>query len=125
MDNLFEFSRKRRAVPLPEKSSWQGYLDFVPVEQVARDIVREVLAPRHPSSLNLVRYLHHFGKQIPLHGIQRYVKKGTGASYRALPMGEWLKEAQEGSSILVRWIALTSKWCSRGGWHVQYLLREG
>lgn len=134
MDNLLEFSRKLRAVPLPEKPSWQSYLNFVPVEQVVRDIVREVLRPRDPSPLNQVRYLHHLGEQIPLHGIQRYLKKGTGASYRALPMGEWLKEAQEPrrqapvhcwSSILVRWIALTSKWCSPGWWHVQHLHREG
>ncbi|KAJ6142462.1 hypothetical protein N7471_001915 [Penicillium samsonianum] len=88
MDNLLEFSKKLRAVPLPEKSSWQGYLDFVPVEQVARDIVRGVLAPRDPSPLNQVRYIHHLGEQIPLHGIQRYLEKGTGASYWALPMGE-------------------------------------
>ncbi|KAI3109622.1 hypothetical protein CBS147333_5269 [Penicillium roqueforti] len=106
MDNLLEFSRKLRAVPLPAKSSWQGYLDFVPVEQVARDIVREILAPRDPSPLNQVRYLHHLGEQIPLHGIQRYLEKGTGASYRALPMGEWLKEAQQAglSALLVEYL---------------------
>jgi hypothetical protein len=74
---------------------------------VARDILREVLGPRDSSSLNQVRYIHHLGEQIPLHGIQRYLEKGTGASYRALPMGEWLKEAQEAglSAMLVEYLS--------------------
>ncbi|RJE27113.1 polyketide synthase [Aspergillus sclerotialis] len=95
MGNLLEFSRKVHAVPVPEKSSWQGYLDFVPVEQVVRDIVCEVSKPADASTLNQVHHIHHLGEQIPLDGIRQFLEKVTGASYRTVPMGDWLKEAQE------------------------------
>jgi len=109
MDNLIEFSRRLRAVPVPERSSWKGYLDFVPVEQVVRDISSEILLPpvkQSPSLMNQVRFVHHLGRQISLAGVQRYLERQTGAIYRALPMSVWLKEAErEGmESLLVAYL---------------------
>ncbi|PWY66108.1 putative hybrid NRPS/PKS enzyme [Aspergillus heteromorphus CBS 117.55] len=106
MDNLMAYARRLNAVPMPERSSWKGYLDFVPVEQVVRDVAGDVLsaAGTIPSArATKVHYIHHLGRQVSLAGVQTYLERETGAVYRALKMGEWLDEAtQVGMDPLLR-----------------------
>ncbi|EPS29069.1 hypothetical protein PDE_04017 [Penicillium oxalicum 114-2] len=106
MDNLMTYARRLKAVPMPERSSWKGYLDFVPVEQVVRDVTGDVLsaAGTVPSArASKVHYIHHLGRQVSLTGLHRYLERETGAVYRVLKMGEWLEEAtQVGMDALLR-----------------------
>ncbi|OJK01159.1 hypothetical protein ASPACDRAFT_51108 [Aspergillus aculeatus ATCC 16872] len=106
MDNLMAYARRLQAVPMPERSSWKGYLDFIPVEQVVRDVAGDVLSAAGTDSSarsSKVHYIHHLGRQVSLTGVQTYLERETGAVYRALKMGEWLEEAtQVGMDALLR-----------------------
>lgn len=92
MENLLQFSRKIAAIP--DTSSWRGWLDFIPVEHAAMQIVDEVYEdyswPGH------VKYLYESGgKVVSLSDIKGMLESENGSSIETVSMGEWVRKAEE------------------------------
>ena len=99
MHNLLKFSRQIKAVPVSK--SWTGQLDFVSVENTARNISNEIANPASGKSRAStgIRYRHHAGDvQIPIGEMKSHMEKMELSSrgpqrYRALSLSTWADEA--------------------------------
>ncbi|KAF8856698.1 putative hybrid NRPS/PKS enzyme [Acephala macrosclerotiorum] len=92
MTNLLTFSRKIAIVP--KLKAVQGYLNFVPVHDVALDLVQEVLSPGRVGTPPLV-FLHHAGKaDMPIAKMRRILEKETGRKIQSRSLHTWLAEAK-------------------------------
>ncbi|KAI3317853.1 putative polyketide synthase [Xylariaceae sp. AK1471] len=102
MSNLVNFSRRLKAVPTSQ--CWRGSLDFICVENAAREIADVATT----SDLRQIEtfgpsFIHHSGDEIiPVEALREHMEKLDGAPYQALSLADWTKLAvDEGLSALV------------------------
>ena len=85
MSNILKYSWLMKAVPY--STHWHGYLDFVPVDEVASAVVHEVFCTT--PSTNSVTYKFESGKlEIAVADMQGALEKETNIKFTLLPVGE-------------------------------------
>ncbi|KAI1174428.1 PKS-NRPS hybrid [Nemania sp. FL0916] len=100
MSNMLHFSKTMRKVP--SSSAWSGTLDFVSVESVAYDILREVKNDSaHPNGM--VKYVYESGDlEIEVQDMQHSLEKQTGDHFETVDVETWTQDAvAEGLDELV------------------------
>ena len=96
MQNLLRYSKQLALVP--EFRQLRGYLNFVPVEEVAFNTVRDVLVGRYGGSEDEegIRFAHHVGpRDILLSHIKEYLEKEIGRRFAVVSLEKWLEEARK------------------------------
>jgi hybrid polyketide synthase/nonribosomal peptide synthetase ACE1 len=102
MSNLLKFSRRLKAVPMSQR--WRGSLDFISVENAAREIANvAIMSDFKQIETSGPSFIHHSGDEIfPVETLKERMEKLDGAPYRALSLADWTKLAvDEGLSALV------------------------
>ncbi|KAL7925223.1 polyketide synthase [Trichoderma austrokoningii] len=73
-----------------------GSLDFVDVQQVAKDIATQALASTHEDPLPKASYINHCSeKKVPVPNLREYMQKTKGKSFDELELNVWLQKARE------------------------------
>ena len=91
MQNVLKYSRDMEIVP--DLAGWNGYFDFVDVHSVARCIVSNVVSNKRPLE-HSVDYIHPSGELVvPVTDVKAHLEKEAGATFRMLPMREWVAVA--------------------------------
>lgn len=92
MSNITKFVQATKAIP--DTREWDGRFDFVSVQSVGRDVVREVLD--NAALAGETRYTFQSG-EIEISGdeMQSIMELGTGASFEVLPFAQWVERAEQ------------------------------
>lgn len=93
MTNLLNFSRSLALVP--QFKSLDGYLNLVPVERVAYNIVQTLLANNNASINAQPIFVHQIGRlDIPLSNMKEHLEREDGRRFAARPLPEWVGRAR-------------------------------
>lgn len=94
MTNVIKFSRSLALVP--QFKSLDGYLNFVPVEVVAYNIVQALLSHSNLSSDRRPMFVHHIGRpDIPISKMKEHLEREDGRRFAACSLSDWVRRAQE------------------------------
>lgn len=87
---------------LPDSRQWSGYVDLVPIGEVAIGIV-ECAMQEQPLDGQPTEYLHHSGgKVIPAQSIKEVLSADGKTNWHSIAMQDWIEQAVErGMSPLV------------------------
>lgn len=89
MTNLLRYSRQLATVP--KFKQLKGYINFVPVEDVAFETVRSVMAGDHHG----ISYAHRVGvRDIPLDGMRKHLESESRQRVRRVSLDDWLIQAK-------------------------------
>ncbi|MBE3042956.1 SDR family oxidoreductase [Candidatus Bathyarchaeota archaeon] len=92
MSNITKYVQETKAIP--NTREWSGGFDFVSVQSVGRDVVREVLD--NAVLGGEVRYQFQSGEvEIGGDEMQSILELGTGASFEVLPLAQWIERAEK------------------------------
>lgn len=93
LNAILKYSTLMRAVPRFDRV--EGYLDFQPVEDAAREIAEEVVAfAKHSPAAGPVRFRHHSGKvKVPVQEYRTYMEQTHGHAFEELAIKEWIAKA--------------------------------
>ncbi|RAH75492.1 uncharacterized protein BO66DRAFT_467184 [Aspergillus aculeatinus CBS 121060] len=91
LQNLLRYSRHLKAVPV--STNLKGSLDLVSVQNVARGVVKAVVA--QSIDQREVAYSHLTGDfELPIDGLKEYLEGETGEAFAMLPIREWARRAE-------------------------------
>ncbi|OOQ90641.1 putative hybrid NRPS/PKS enzyme [Penicillium brasilianum] len=93
MTNLLKFSRSLALVP--QFKSLDGYVNFVPVETVAYNVVQALLANSNASIDAEPVFVYQIGRlDIPLARMKEHLEQEDGRRFAARPLPEWVGRAR-------------------------------
>ncbi|PYI16870.1 beta-ketoacyl synthase domain-containing protein [Aspergillus violaceofuscus CBS 115571] len=91
LQSLLRYSWHLRAVPV--STNLKGSLDLVSVQNVARGVVKAVVA--QSIDQRRVAYSHLTGDfDLPIDGLKEYLEGETGEAFAMLPIREWARRAE-------------------------------
>lgn len=94
MQNLLNYSRQLKTIPKFKKL--KGYLNFVPVDQVAQDTIQDVVNSRRSTPSGQVVYAHQVSdSDIALSGMRRHLEKESGRKFKQKALAEWVLDAKK------------------------------
>ncbi|SPO07536.1 related to polyketide synthase [Cephalotrichum gorgonifer] len=119
MSNITKYVQETKTIP--DTTEWNGGFDFVSVQSVGRDIVREVLD--NAVAGGEVRYSFQSG-EIEIGGdeMKSIMELGTGTSFDVLPFAQWVERAEQAG--LNHLLALYLKRAAEGQLLIPKLLKE-
>jgi aspyridone synthetase (hybrid polyketide synthase/nonribosomal peptide synthetase) len=92
LNAILKYSALMRTVPRFDRAD--GYLDFQPVDEAAREIAEDIVAfAKHPTT-GPVHFQHHSGKvKVPVHEYRAYMERIHGHAFAEVPILEWVSKA--------------------------------
>ncbi|KAL2864256.1 uncharacterized protein BJX67DRAFT_383918 [Aspergillus lucknowensis] len=94
MTNLLKFSRFLATVP--RFKSLGGFLNFVPVEVVAYNIVQDLLSNVSPKGDSGAVYIHQLGRlDIPIPKMKEHLEREDGRRFESTSLQEWVDQARK------------------------------
>ncbi|EKV04975.1 Polyketide synthase-nonribosomal peptide synthetase [Penicillium digitatum] len=93
LNAILKYSTLMRTVPRFDRV--EGYLDFQPVEDAAREIAEVVVSfAKQPPTAGPVRFRHHSGKvKVPVQEYRAHMEQVHGHEFAELAIGEWIVKA--------------------------------
>nr|AKL78827.1 GLNRPS8 [Glarea lozoyensis] len=93
MHNLLRYSRKMKAVP--DLSSWRGWFDFIPVDDVASGILKATSLHRSLPS-PVLKYIHQSGQiEVPIGDFKTFLENESKDEFEMFSSDDWIRRAQE------------------------------
>ncbi|KXS94985.1 hypothetical protein AC578_9486, partial [Pseudocercospora eumusae] len=91
LNAILKFSADMAAIPRVSQINIQGFFDFAPIENVAADIVADVLAR---PQLQCLRFRHYSGGvRVPPNEFKAYMERFYNKEFVELELEEWLARA--------------------------------
>ncbi|KAF2268646.1 putative hybrid NRPS/PKS enzyme [Lojkania enalia] len=100
MANMLNYSLAMRAIPLLQpdqgKTAQGGFLDFIDVENVARDILACLETIDEGTNASVMRFIHHAGEMVlPMDGLGLPSDEAGSLGFEMLTLAEWTSRARE------------------------------
>ncbi|RGP81853.1 polyketide synthase [Fusarium longipes] len=93
LNALLRYSKLLKAVPNVDELNVHGYFDFLPVENVAREIAASVVSSQ--TSQPGVKFRHYSsGTRVSPSRFAAYMQKTYGGEFRELKLEEWIEQAR-------------------------------
>jgi amino acid adenylation domain-containing protein len=90
-NNVLNMARKLHA--MPDLTGCKGYVDLINVQNVASNIIGDVLSPHLSRS---VKYIHESG-EVRVHAseLKDYLEREAGEPFEVLELGKWIQAARD------------------------------
>lgn len=90
-NNVLNMARKLHAIP--DLTGCKGYVDLINVQNVASNIIGDVLSSHSAQS---VKYIHESGEvRVQASELKDYLERETGEAFEVLELGKWIQAARD------------------------------